>query len=541
MAAAVPAQASSDGGAALKALARARLAEDAGDPVTALSALTQVASEAPDLPGLRGRMLEQAIDAGDLAAARTAALRLWQEGSRRFDAQLVLVVDAMRRSDWKSARAYLGDRSDKSGGDAIAKLIQPAFISWIAVGTRERLPEQALLDAAGKGRPEPALAFEAALVQLAAKRPADAVALAQRTAPTDRTSQLVALRLVASFQAAGEAKAAEALRGRIALAAGGREDPVLLLPDQPVSTPRAGMAQWLAMLGDGFARMPNSSPQLSILFARSAWWLDERDWTARSALVEALSHNGRDADAAALLASGRTVIPPVLQMRRAELMAEEGDVAGAVTLAEAAARAGTPARSMFVRFADIARQSDDRAATERAYAAVEATLDDGSEDRALQGTLLVARADLRLQANDWDGASVLIEKALALRPDDPTVLNFAGYSSIERRKNIDQSLKRIEAAWNAEPQNAAITDSLGWAYFLTGRTAEAVPLLEQAQASEPANAVIVEHLGDAYWQAGRRFQARYTWRAAALLAEEDMAARLGEKLRDGLTPTTTAP
>ena len=68
-----------------------------------------------------------------------------------------------------------------------------------------------------------------------------------------------------------------------------------------------------------------------------------------------------------------------------------------------------------------------------------------------------------------------------------------------------------------------------------------MPLLEQAQASEPGNAVIVEHLGDAYWKAGRKFQARYTWRAAALLAEDVMAVRLAAKLRDGLTSATTAP
>ncbi len=66
-------------------------------------------------------------------------------------------------------------------------------------------------------------------------------------------------------------------------------------------------------------------------------------------------------------------------------------------------------------------------------------------------------------------------------------------------------------------------------------------LLEKAQRGEPDNAVIVEHLGDAYWQVGRKFQARYTWRAAALLAEAEMATRLEAKLRDGLTPATTAP
>ena len=100
---------------------RARLAEEGGEPAAALSALTAVSSVAPDLPGLRGRMLEQAIEAGDLEAARTAALRLWTAGDRRFDAQLVLMVDAMRRSDWKAARDYAAGRIDKAGADTIGR------------------------------------------------------------------------------------------------------------------------------------------------------------------------------------------------------------------------------------------------------------------------------------------------------------------------------------------------------------------------------------------------------------------------------------
>lgn len=485
-------------------------------------------------------MLEQAIQAGDLIAARSAAAQLWNAGERRFDAQLVLVVDAMRRSDWKAARDYLGGRSDKSGGDAIAKLIQPAFNSWIDVGAREKAPERHLVNAAGNARPEPALALEAAIVRAVAKRPADAAALASKTVLTDRTSQLVALRLVATLTAAGEADAAAALRGRIALAADGREDPLLLLSDQPVLTPRGGMAHWLGMLADGLARTPNGSPKLPLLFARAAWWLDDKDWTVRSSLVEALDRNGQRAEAATLLAGPRA-LPPALQMRRAEFRADAGELAEAVRDAEAAASAAPPARSLLVRFADIARRADDRAAAMRAYMGIDATLGDDGIGKTLRGSVLIARAELLLQANDWDGAKALMDEALALRPDDPTVLNFVGYSAIERRKDVKQSLARIEAAWNAEPQSASITDSLGWAYFLTGRTDEAVVLLERAQRGDPANAVIVEHLGDAYWQAGRRYQARYTWRAAALLAEADMATRIEAKLRDGLTPATTAP
>ena len=536
----MPAQAVDDNGAALNALVRARLAEEGGKPAAALSALTAVSSVAPDLPGLRGRMLEQAIEAGDLDAARTAALRFWADGDRRFDAQLVLMVDAMRRSDWKAARIYMAGRNDKAGADTIARLIQPTVNAWIDVGAREKLPERHLVAADGRARPEPALSLQVAMVQIATGRAADAAALTDRITLTDRTSQLVGLRLAATLDKAGERDAAQRLRGRIALASEQREDPMLLLPDQPVSTPRAGAAQWLGLLADGLARTPNGSTKVPLLFARTAYWLNDQDWAVRATLVEALDRNGQRDDALALLGAGRGALPPVLAMRRAELMADEGDLSGAAKLAEAAAN-DNPARSLLVRLADIARRSDNPAAAARAYERLEAALGEDESDRSLRGGLLIARAEILLQAGEWDAAAPLMEKAVALRPDDATVLNFVGYSALERRKDVKQSLARIEAAWAQEPQNASIADSLGWAYFLTGRHDEAVPLLEKAQRGEPANPVIVEHLGDAYWQAGRKFQARYSWRAAALLAEAEMVTRLEAKLRDGLTPATTAP
>lgn len=537
---AAPAHAVDDNGAALNALVRARLAEEGGEPAAALSALTAVSSVAPELPGLRGRMLEQAIEAGNLEAARSAAVSLWTAGDRRFDAQLVLVVDAMRRSDWKAARDYAAGRIDKAGADTIARLILPTVNAWIDVGTREKLPERHLLAVNSRARPEPALTLQVALVQLATKRVGEAATLTDSVTLTDRTSQLVGLRLAATLDRAGSRDVAERLRGRIALASGQREDPMLLLPDQPVSTPQAGAAQWLGLLADGLARTPGGSAKLPLLFARAAYWLNDQDLAVRATLVEALDRNGQRRDAMTLFETVRAPLPPVLAMRRAELMADAGDLSGAAKLAEAAAK-DNDARSMLVRLADIARRSSDPAAAARAYVRLETSLGNGAGDNMLRGTLLIARAELLLQADQWDAAAPLMEKAVALRPDDASILNFAGYSALERRKNVKQSLARIEAAWAQEPQNASITDSLGWAYFLTGRTDDAVKLLEKAQMGEPGNAVIVEHLGDAYWKAGQKFLARYNWRAAALLADAEMATRLEAKLRDGLTPANTAP
>ena len=92
----------------------------------------------------------------------------------------------------------------------------------------------------------------------------------------------------------------------------------------------------------------------------------------------------------------------------------------------------------------------------------------------------------------------------------------------------------LERASALRPDDPAITDSLGWAYYRSGDAARAVPLLERAAQGDPGNSTINEHLGDAYWAAGRRFEARYAWRAAAIHAQGEQQARLAGKLADGL-------
>jgi Flp pilus assembly protein TadD len=98
----------------------------------------------------------------------------------------------------------------------------------------------------------------------------------------------------------------------------------------------------------------------------------------------------------------------------------------------------------------------------------------------------------------------------------------------------------VEKASALDPQNAAITDSLGWAYYLSGNLPAAIGKLETAAVGEPADPSINEHLGDAYWTAGRRLEARYAWRAALVYAEDDVAARLRQKIDSGLTAPPTA-
>lgn len=144
------------------------------------------------------------------------------------------------------------------------------------------------------------------------------------------------------------------------------------------------------------------------------------------------------------------------------------------------------------------------------------------------------------RAGDWAAAQSVLRQAIETAPDQAAPLNQLGYSLLERRENIGEALALIKRASVLRPDDSAITDSLGWAYFLSGNTDHAVALLERAVAAEPLESIMSEHLGDAYWGAGRRVDARYAWRAALLNAEKDAEARLAEKIDIGVTVATAA-
>jgi Flp pilus assembly protein TadD len=120
------------------------------------------------------------------------------------------------------------------------------------------------------------------------------------------------------------------------------------------------------------------------------------------------------------------------------------------------------------------------------------------------------------------------------------VLNYLGYAQLDRGEEVVESERLIREALRRAPDSAAITDSLGWALYKTGRVEEAIPVLERAVKGEPADPEINEHLGDAYYAAGRRIEARFAWSAALIHAEGEAAARLRSKIERGPTPQTAS-
>jgi tetratricopeptide (TPR) repeat protein len=155
--------------------------------------------------------------------------------------------------------------------------------------------------------------------------------------------------------------------------------------------------------------------------------------------------------------------------------------------------------------------------------------------------MLLLRASALEDAGRWSEARQALGAALALAPNEPLILNFLGYAKLERGEDLDAAEAMIRRASSLDPDNASITDSLGWAVYKRGRLKEAIEILTRAAKGDPAQAEIHEHLGDALYKAGSRYEARYAWRAALVTADEEIATRVRAKIETGLTSATAAP
>jgi tetratricopeptide (TPR) repeat protein len=145
------------------------------------------------------------------------------------------------------------------------------------------------------------------------------------------------------------------------------------------------------------------------------------------------------------------------------------------------------------------------------------------------------------RSNQWPKAEADMKKALELYPDQPLVLNYLGYSWVDKGVHLDEGMDMIRRAVEQRPDDGYIVDSLGWAYFRTGNYDEAVKNLERAVQLKPDDPTINDHLGDAYWRVGRTLEAHFQWsQAVDFKPDPDELATLQKKLKEGLPPDTSS-
>ena len=145
------------------------------------------------------------------------------------------------------------------------------------------------------------------------------------------------------------------------------------------------------------------------------------------------------------------------------------------------------------------------------------------------------RGICRERSKQWEQAEADFKLALTLFPDQPHVLNYLGYSWVDKGVNLDDGMQMIRKAVEQRPDDGYIVDSLGWAFYRIGDFDEAVKHLERAVELKPEDPTINDHLGDAYWKVGRNLEARFQWsHARDLKPEPDELKKIEDKLKSGL-------
>ena len=520
-----------------RAYVAARAASISGNHDQAATIYARLAARS-DNAELEQRAIGEAIGAGNMQLA----LRLIGTSKQRatVDSKLLLVADALRRG--KDAEAERVLSTAVPGPDL--SFWQPLVRAWDAVDRRD--PASATAALAQVPRDSALAAFvdeETAFTLLKLKKTVDAEPYARRAIGTAGPREYrVRLALAAGFQTAGDKDRALAMLDGIsgdtssireALAAG-RVGSVAI-----DSAAKAFSDQLIALALQMHQSQAARGDPLNIV--QVARYAAPESSSAAILLGNVLAEDGRIDDAIAAFQSVREGDP----LKTEALDAQSRALTDAKRFDQAVALASRPASLPGATSDDFARLGDVYAAMKRyneaAAAYQQAIARMRNATNAQSWPLLLVQASALESANRWPEAKAALNSALAMAPQEPLVLNYMGYAKLTHGEDLDAAEAMIRKASELAPDDASITDSLGWALFKRGRLDEAIDVLQKAAVTDPAQSEIQEHLGDALYSAGRKFEARFAWQAALATADDEETARLKTKIAGGLTRESAAP
>ncbi len=277
---------------------------------------------------------------------------------------------------------------------------------------------------------------------------------------------------------------------------------------------------------------PGSTP-IAVSLARTALVLDPNDGRARLLLAFALARQGASDRALAVLdeVAPDSAFRKLSRVGRVEILQLKGDMPAALAAAKPLAEAPDNDPESAELYGNMLLAADRPLEAAAAYERARDRLGDKAG-----WDIWLQLGSAYEKGGKWSQAKAAFEQAITLSPDQAVALNYYGYAMIERGEDLPRAVTMLEKAHSLAPDQPSIADSLAWAYFRSGDAERALPLLEEAGKQAPGNAEIAEHLGDVYWANGRRYEARYAWKAARVVAEGKAVARLDAKILDGPAP-----
>ena len=519
----------------------ARVAGNSSDYRAAASWFARALIADPKNPVLLESSVLANIALGEFPQAAALARLLQQTGSKSQVGQIAILAEQAMADDYQAIL------KDGKAGASVGALPDGLIAAWAQLGNGQMSDALTAFDALASAEGMKAFALYHKALALASAgdfEGADDILSGRASGPL----QVMRRGVIAHAEILSQLERNKDAQDLLGKTFGAGNDPVIdtlqaklaagdTLPYDIARTAKDGIAEVFYSIAT--AMSGEAEPGFTLVHARVAAYL-RPDHSDAVLMVAGLLEQQGQSDLATEVYSQIAPTDPtfyVAEIGRADALITTGRRDAAIEVLQGLARSNVGVLQVHLALADALRQAEKYSDAIKSYDTA-ISLIPSEEPR--HWPVFYSRAICKERSEDWTGAEADFRKALALQPDQPQVLNYLGYSFLDRNENLVEALDMVKRAVAAEPDSGYILDSLAWALYRLGRFDEAVVPMEKASLLEPVDAVVTDHLGDVYWAVGRKLEAEFQWRRAASFnpAEKD-AARIKRKLEAGLDVVLT--
>lgn len=479
---------------------------------------------------------------GQMDKAVDAANHILALDPKNSLAKLAIATQELRDRRYKAVEQDLDGVSTSDFAGITAAILR----AWALVGDGREAEAFVALDKVGKQGLEDFLAFHRALMADVSGDQASALTLAAKAYQANQQQARVVEAYARMLGNAGRFDDGLAVIKKFD--DNGLGDPIVdqvqraleahQRPGLFAANPQAGAAEMYHGIAVALAR--DGSDSLVIAMLQLGLSLDPHNDVLALLAGQLLDDNDQH-DAADRFYSGIAADSPMhvtAAVRLAQNEQAKGDRPGAIKQLEDIVASNPTDLDALTVLGEMLRVDKQYDASAKAYSQA---IDIDAGAKPADWVLYYERGIAYERGGEWDKAQPDFLKALQLNPDQPAVLNYLGYTWVDKGQNLDQALEMIQKAVKATPNDGFIVDSLGWAFYKLGRFSDAVQTLEQAVQLKPNDPQINDHLGDAYWKDGRQLEAHFQWNVASSLdTDGSLKAELAKKQANGLDGATAA-
>ncbi|WP_421997276.1 tetratricopeptide repeat protein [Reyranella sp.] len=460
-------------------------------------------------------------------------------------AHLVLAVQSIKKGDYPAAEQQMG----RIGGEIQLGPFREYVMAWLKAGEKDFAGARARLAklkaAAGQSTGGPSLVIEGQIEEMAGDKAA-AEARYRSAASLDKTGLRTIVAAAEGLRRLGKDDEARDLLKKYgekyadAVVMDGLVGPNAPMPPAPSTA--AGISDILFDMGGLLSADPrNQRTDLSLLFYQLAASLQpENDfaWLMIAGIYEQFQMVPKAIQSLSAIPA-RSPLYWQARLRTAALDAQEDKFDQAVSRLKELIAEKPDRIDAALTLADLLRSKEKYADAVEAYDTAIQRINHLEERH---WTIFFGRGIVLERTRQWPKAEADMKKALELSPEQPHVLNYLGYSWVDQGLHLDEGMKMLKRATELRPDDGAITDSVGWAYYRLGQYDKAVEWLERAAEQKGDDPTIIEHLGDAYWHVGRKREARFQWeRALNQNPDKDRISIIRDKLSSGLSASNDKP